>query len=66
MRVIVKFWRSHGTKILGYITTTIPTVMLIEGLIPDAHEKYYLLALALLGGATVKRGHTNTKRTETP
>lgn len=55
-------WKSHGTKVLGYITSTIPAVLLIDGLVPETHEKYYLLALVLLGGATVKRGHTNSKQ----
>lgn len=53
-------WKRHGTKVLGYITSTIPAVLLIDKLIPPEHVKFYLLALVLLGGATVKRGHTNS------
>jgi hypothetical protein len=62
----MKLWKRHGTKVLGYITSTIPAVLLIEGLIPPTQVKYYLLALVLLGGATVKRGHTNTNSQQEP
>lgn len=55
-------WKKHGTKVLGYITSTIPAVLLIDDLVPKTQIKYYLLALVLLGGATVKRGHTNSQQ----
>jgi hypothetical protein len=57
---LARLWKRHGTKVLGYITSTIPAVLLIDGLIPPAHQKFYLLALVLLGGGVVKRGHTNS------
>jgi hypothetical protein len=59
---LVRIWQAHGTKVLGYITGTIPAVLLIEDLIPPAHVKFYLLALVLLGGSVVKRGHTNSQQ----
>lgn len=58
-----RIWKRHGTKVLGYITGTIPAVLLIDGLIPKEHVKFYLLALVLLGGSVVKRGHTNSTNT---
>lgn len=63
--MIERTWRRHGTKVIGYLVATIPAVMLIDGLIPPQHQKWGLLALVLLGGGAVKRGHTNS-RTETP
>jgi hypothetical protein len=61
----MKFWNEHGTKILGALATFVSTALLIEGLIPDLHMKYWLFANALLGGATVRRGFTNGSK-ETP
>jgi hypothetical protein len=55
-----RIWKRHGTKVLGYVTSTIPAVLLIDGLVPKDQVKYYLLALVLLGGTVVKRGHTNS------
>lgn len=62
---LASIWKRHGTKVLGYITSTIPAVLLIDKLIPPEHVKFYLLALVLFGGATVRRGHTNSTQ-ETP
>ena len=61
MKDVIALWEQHGTKILGTLATIVATALLIEGLIPDDHMKYWLFANALLGGATVKRGFTNTK-----
>jgi hypothetical protein len=63
---ITDVWPDHGTKILGFLASAVATALLIEGLIPDAHMKYWLFANALLGGATVRRGFTNTKTGEVP
>lgn len=57
---IVELWGAHGTKVLGTLAAIVSTALLIEGLIPDAHMKYWLFANALLGGGVVKRGFTNT------
>lgn len=62
---LARIWKRHGTKVIGYIVGTIPAVLLIDGLIPKGHVKFYLLALVLLGGETVRRDHTNSP-TETP
>ncbi len=62
MNGLAEFWTQHGTKILGTAATFVATALLIDGLIPDAHMKYWLFANALLGGATVKRGFTNGSR----
>jgi hypothetical protein len=60
MDILIRFWRSHGTKILGFLQGTIAAVAGISGLIPEAHLKYYLAASALL---TFWRGFTNSAQT---
>lgn len=60
MNNLATLWEAHGTKILGTLATIVATALLIDGLIPDAHMKYWLFANALLGGGVVKRGFTNT------
>ncbi len=57
----MKLWRNHGTKVLGYLAGAIPAVLLIDGLVPASHHKYWNLALVLISGGIVRRGHTNTK-----
>jgi hypothetical protein len=61
MRYIARLWRNHGTKILGYVTSAIPALLAIEGLIPKTSEKYWLAASVLLGLLVVQRGHQNSK-----
>ena len=63
MNNLAALWGAHGTKILGTLATVVATALLIDGLIPDAHMKYWLFANALLGGGVVKRGFTNTVST---
>jgi hypothetical protein len=60
--MLTRWWRAHGTKILGWAGGTIQSALLIEGLIPDAHFKYYQFAALVLCGLTVRRGHTNSKQ----
>lgn len=63
---LLKVWDSHGTKVLGTLSTVISAVIaaavIVEDVIPDSHMKYWLFASALLGGATVKRGFTNSQK----
>lgn len=61
MKALIKIWRNHGTKVLGYIVATIPTLLLVPELIPVAHTKYWLAVVAVLGGKVVHRGHQNPK-----
>lgn len=61
MNSLIAFWNDHGTKLLGALATFVATALLIDGLIPPDHMKYWLFANALLGGVTVKRGFTNSK-----
>lgn len=53
-----QFLKDHGTKVIGFITGTISAVAGITGIIPDAHLKYYMGAIAVL---TFWRGFINTK-----
>lgn len=54
----INWWADHGTKILGFIAGTISAVASVGGLIPDAHLKYYMGAIAVL---TFWRGFTNSR-----
>lgn len=60
------FWTDHGTKLLGWLAFFVATALLIPDLIPTNHMKYWLFANALFGGATVKRGYTNTQNSAPP
>lgn len=57
MLKLVEFFKSHGTKVLGFLQGTIASVAGVTGLIPDSHLKYYLGASALL---TFWRGFVNS------
>lgn len=61
LQQLIDVWKAHGTKILGFLSTVVSTALIIEGLIPEAHLKYWLFFNLLLGGTTVKRGFTNDK-----
>lgn len=61
MKAIARFWRRHGTKIIGYSASAIPALLAIDGLIPQERQKYWLAASVLLGLLTVARGHENLK-----
>lgn len=54
---ILELWRSHGTKILSFVSGTIAAVAGVTGLIPEAHLKYYMGAIAVM---TFWRGFTNS------
>jgi hypothetical protein len=62
MKFIARFYKNHGTKVLGYVTSAIPALLAIEGLIPKEREKYWLAAGVLLGLLVVARGHSNSKQ----
>lgn len=53
----LNWWRNHGTKILGFASGTIAAIAGVGGLIPDAHLKYYMGAIAVL---TFWRGFINS------
>lgn len=57
MKALIEFWISHGTKILSFVSGTIAAVAGTTGLIPDAHLKYYMGAIAVM---TFWRGFTNS------
>ena len=60
MRVLLALlalWNSHGTKILAFVSGSIAAVAGIDGIIPQAHLKYYMAAMALL---TFWRGFSNS------
>ena len=50
--------KNHGTKILGFLSGTIAAIAGVGGLIPDAHLKYYMGAIAVM---TFWRGFINSQ-----
>ncbi len=61
MRTITRYWRSHGTKILGFLTTVVAGLPMIEGLIDAADKPYWSAANLILGALTIQRGVTNSR-----
>lgn len=59
MKYIWEFWKSHGTKTIGFAQGTIAAVAGISDLIPAHHLKYYLGASAVL---TFWRGFFNSNQ----
>jgi hypothetical protein len=57
----INWWIHHGTKILGFLSGTIAAIAGVGGLIPDAHLKYYMGAIAVM---TFWRGFINSKETQ--
>ena len=53
----INWWIDHGTKILGLISGTLAAIAGVGGLIPDAHLKYYMGAIAVM---TFWRGFINS------
>jgi len=56
---IIKYWKDHGTKILGTLVTIIGGLLTL-GLIPAAYTQIAQGLLTLLGGTAIKRGFTNS------
>lgn len=64
--LIVGWWDSHGTKILAGMTTAIPALLAIDGLIPKGQVKWWLAAGVIIGLLTFNRGFTNSSNLEKP
>lgn len=58
LQALLAFINSHGTKVLGFLSGTIAAVAGVSGLIPDAHLKYYMGAIAVM---TFWRGFINSR-----
>jgi len=56
-----RYWKNHGTKILGTAQIIVSGFAGVSGLIPADHVKYWLAANIVLGALTVNRGFENTK-----
>lgn len=61
MKAILRLWRAHGTKVLGFLTTVVAGLPMIEGLVPATHKPYWSAANLILGALTIQRGVTNTR-----
>ena len=63
--IIVRWWRSHGTGILGFLASFCAGAVLIPDLIPQAHAKWWAAANLALGILTIKRSNTNRRNQAT-
>jgi hypothetical protein len=61
--VIKRTWVEHGTKIIGAVSGTIAAIAGVTSLIPQAHLKYYMGAIAVL---TFWRGFINSELLNKP
>lgn len=62
-----KWWRSHGTGILGFAAGFCAGAVLIPDLISEAHKPYWAAANLALALLTMNRSNTNRRKlTETP
>lgn len=59
--MISSTWKRHGTKLLGYAFLVVNSALAVDGMVDKDHLKWFVFANLVLGGLTVKRGHTNTK-----
>jgi hypothetical protein len=57
IQTVIGWWQNHGTKILSFISGTIAAVAGVSGIIPEAHLKYYMGAIAVM---TFWRGFSNS------
>lgn len=57
MRAILKLWRGHGTKILGFAQVTVGVLAVADGIFTAMALKWILLASGLL---TAWRGYFNS------
>ena len=63
MKLIARYWKNHGTKVLGFLSTVCAGLPLIEGLVPPNHKPYWGAVNLALGAMTIQRGVTNTRNT---
>jgi hypothetical protein len=57
-----RWWDSHGTRILGSLSSIVAGLILIPNLIPEAHQPYWAAANLVLGVITVGRGQSNANK----
>jgi hypothetical protein len=61
MKFIIRQWKNHGTKALGFASMIAAGFPQIDGLVATEHVKYWAAANLVLGALTVQRGITNTR-----
>lgn len=64
LRLLVRWWDSHGTGILGFLASFCAGAVLIPDLISQAHKPYWAAANLALGLLTMNRSNTNRKKLE--
>ncbi len=61
MKALSRWWKAHGTKLLGAAATIVAGALVTPDLVPVKYVPYLHFANLLLGAVTVKRGFTNSK-----
>lgn len=56
-----RWWKDHGTKVLGTATMIVSGLQEVAGLIPPEHKPFWAAAGVVLGALTLNRGFTNSK-----
>lgn len=59
---LVRWWRSHGTRILGSSVVIVAGWLAIPNLIPEEQRPYWGGLNVVLGVLTYRRGKTNSNR----
>lgn len=57
----LKWWRSHGTGIVGFLASFCAGAVLIPDLVQEPHKKWWAAANLALGLLTIQRSNTNRK-----
>lgn len=65
-RWLKRYWKNHGTKVLGFLTMVGTGLPPIDGLVPAWQKPYWTAAVVVLGALTIQRGMTNSKNTPAP
>ncbi len=60
----LRWWKSHGTGILGFAASFVAGAVLIPDLIPEPQKKWWAAANLALGLLTIQRSKTNRKNQE--
>lgn len=63
---LAKWWKSHGTGILGFMTSFCAGAVLIPDLVPIEQKPYWAAANLALGLLTMQRSKVNRGNLNAP
>lgn len=61
LNVAIGWWASHGTRILGTLSSICAGLILVPDLIPVPDKPFWTAANVILGVLTIQRGNSNAK-----